>query len=50
MRLLPNNAFIEVLRQDCNKMSEMFFGDAPNFDDIMSKVESLERSINSKEK
>lgn len=48
MRLLPKDAFINVLRQDCEKMSEMFFGETPNFDDIMAHIEKLERVINFK--
>lgn len=50
MRLMPNDAFIEGLRQDCEKMSEMFFGKAPNFDDIMAQVEMIEKTINSNNK
>ena len=46
MRLLPNTAFIEVLKLDCEKMSDMFFGEPPNFDEIMSKVEKIESTIN----
>lgn len=47
IRLLPKDAFIEVLRQDCEKMSEMFFGETPDFDDIMAHIEKLEKVINS---
>ncbi len=31
---------------DCKKMTEMFFGDAPNFEEILSKVKRLEKMIN----
>jgi hypothetical protein len=48
--LLPNAAFIEVLKQDYNKMFEMFFGETPKFDDIMTHIEKLEKTINTKKK
>ncbi len=50
IRLLPNKVFIDVLKQDCEKMSDMFFGEAPNFDDVLANIERIENTINSKEK
>lgn len=47
IRLLPNEIFVETLRQDCNKMSEMFFGEAPNFYEVMAEIAALEKTINS---
>lgn len=47
MHLMPNMEFIEILRKDCDGMAEMFFGETPNFDNIITKVESIEKRINS---
>ena len=46
LRLMPNEIFIETLRQDCERMAEMFFGEVPDFDDVMGKVEDIEKAIN----
>lgn len=47
MRILPNDAFIDTLRQDCEKMSDMFFGEPPTYDEIMKQIEKIEKIINS---
>ncbi|OGT62796.1 MAG: hypothetical protein A3E85_03030 [Gammaproteobacteria bacterium RIFCSPHIGHO2_12_FULL_45_12] len=46
LRLSPNEAFIEQLRQDHKDMAVMFFGDAPDFDEIMQKTKAIEGKIN----
>lgn len=48
MHLMPNMEFIETLRKDCDSMSEMFFGETPNFDNIITEVDSIEKKINSR--
>jgi hypothetical protein len=48
LHLFPNEKFINSLRQDCNRMSEMFFGEPPIFDNIMSEIARIEVIINSK--
>lgn len=46
MRLYPNEAFIESLRQDSQRMTDMFFGEAPNFDKTLSEIKRIESIIN----
>jgi hypothetical protein len=48
LKLYPNEAFIEQLKQDHKDMAVMFFGDAPDFDEIMQKTKNIERKINGK--
>jgi hypothetical protein len=48
IHLVPNPVFMEILDQDCNKMSEMFFGEAPNFNNVMEEIEAIEKIINTK--
>jgi len=47
LRLYPNEEFIGQLKQDHSKMIDMFFGDAPNFEDIMENIKRIEQVINS---
>ncbi len=47
LRLMPNKLFNETLKQDCEEMSDMFFQRAPDFHEIMTKVENIEKTINS---
>jgi hypothetical protein len=46
LRLYPNKLFTEQLKQDHRNMTEMFFGDAPDFDETLSAIENIERVIN----
>jgi hypothetical protein len=48
LRLYPNEAFIEQLKKDHNRMTEMFFGNAPDFNDTLSKIRNIEQAINKK--
>lgn len=45
-KLFPNDFFIDDLKQDCKKMSEMFFGEPPEFDKTMESIKKIERVIN----
>ncbi len=49
LRIYPNKVFIEQLKQDHRNMSEMFFGDAPDFNDTLLAIQNIERTINKKE-
>ncbi len=46
MRLYPNEVFIESLKRDSENMADMFFGDPPNFNKIMSEIKRIEAIIN----
>jgi hypothetical protein len=48
MKLYPNEAFIDQLRQDHKDMTIMFFGDMPDFDKTMQKIKDIETIINQK--
>jgi hypothetical protein len=48
LKLYPNEAFIEQLREDHKDMAVMFFGDAPDFDKIMQNAKIIEGKINGK--
>jgi hypothetical protein len=47
LRLVPGTQLEKSLRRDYEKMSkEMYFGDAPDFDAVMSDIRELEKMIN----
>ena len=46
LRLAPNEHLEAALRRDYAGMREMIMGDAPSFDDVMSKIAALEAEIN----
>lgn len=46
LRLYPNEIFLELLRDDSQQMGEMFFGDRPDFEYIMSEIKRIEEVIN----
>lgn len=46
MRLYPNEIFIESLKRDSENMIDMFFGDPPNFNKVMSEIKRIEAIIN----
>jgi len=48
LRIYPNEVFIEQLKQDHKNMTEMFFGNAPDFNDTLSAIQNIERVINNK--
>lgn len=37
LHLYPNEIFIESLKHDSEKMVEMFFGDAPDFENTLNE-------------
>jgi hypothetical protein len=47
-RLIPNNASVEILREDFRRMvgAGMFIGTAPSFESIIARLRDLERTIN----
>lgn len=47
LRLMPSAELTVALRRDYAGMKEMIIGPAPHFDDILSKVETLEAEVNS---
>lgn len=46
LHLSPNEIFIEQLRQDHKNMTDMFFGDMPDFDKTMSEIKRIEKVVN----
>ncbi|MHB1947364.1 MAG: nucleotidyl transferase AbiEii/AbiGii toxin family protein [Gammaproteobacteria bacterium] len=50
LRLIPNEDYLLLLKDDFNKMlsNKMFYGQQPNFDNVISEVRKLETSINGK--
>jgi predicted nucleotidyltransferase component of viral defense system len=46
LRLYPNEAFIGQLKQDHSKMVDMFFGEIPDFDEVMKDIKQIENLIN----
>lgn len=46
LHLYPNEIFIDQLKQDHSKMVDMFFGDVPDFDEIMGNIKRIEHCIN----
>lgn len=47
LRLHPNEELKEKLKQDHSKMSDMFFGELPDFDEVMNNIQLIENRINS---
>ena len=48
MCIYPNEVFINSLKQDSERMTDMFFGDAPNFEKTLSEIKRIESVINGK--
>ena len=46
-KLIPDDSIITQLKKDYKQMSDMIFGDIPDFDDIIKILAALERRINS---
>ena len=46
LRLMPSPELAAALRHDYTGMKEMIIGPAPDFDDILSKIEALESEVN----
>jgi len=45
-QMVPRGGFEVVMRQDYEKMSPMFFGEVPSFDDLLATLGELETRIN----
>jgi hypothetical protein len=46
LRLCPSEQVRDALRRDYEKMREMYFGEAPDFDEVMETLKELESRIN----
>jgi hypothetical protein len=46
MRLYPHEVFIESLKKDSERMTDMFFGEPPDFNKTMSEIKRIETIIN----
>lgn len=46
--LIPNDDYLKSLDADFNKMlsNKMFYGEQPNFDDIVITIKKLQKQIN----
>lgn len=45
LRLIPDEYRFKEIKEDYNKMKEMFFGEYPSFDEIMEGIKDLEKEI-----
>jgi hypothetical protein len=45
--LTPSDGMIDGLRSDYDKMSDMIFGDVPDFDEVIASVRALDTQLNS---
>ncbi len=46
LRLYPNEIFIDALKQDYSRMTDMFFHSVPDFNKILAEVKRIENTIN----
>lgn len=46
VRLVPSQRLEEELKKDYERMREMYFGDVPDFDEVMAAIRELERRVN----
>src|ERR1017187_878949 len=46
LRLAPGNSLEKALREDHERMREMYFGNEPDFDEVMDAIRELEKRIN----
>ena len=49
LKLIPQKEIIEALKMDYNHMKNMFYEQAPEFDEIIEFIRDLEKEINSSE-
>ncbi|QDP73476.1 nucleotidyl transferase AbiEii/AbiGii toxin family protein [Legionella israelensis] len=49
LRLYPNEAFMDQLKADHTKMVDMFFGNAPDFDETLEHIKRIEKIVNNTE-
>ena len=49
LRLAPGPQLEAALRRDYEKMREMYFGQEPDFDAVMTDIRELEKAFNARE-
>jgi hypothetical protein len=49
LRLAPGPRIEEALRRDYERMREMYFGEGPNFDEVMKDIRLLEETFNERQ-
>jgi hypothetical protein len=49
LRFAPSSQIEEALRRDYEKMREMYFGQEPNFDEVMKDIRLLEKTFNERQ-
>lgn len=48
LKIVPGDELERAVRRDYREMQEMFFGEAPGFDDVLSDIREIEQRVNSK--
>ncbi len=48
LRIVPGGELARSVRRDYRDMQEMFFGETPRFDDVLSDIREIEARVNSK--
>jgi hypothetical protein len=48
LKIIPGDEQERAVRRDYREMQEMFFGEAPEFDDILADIREIEQGVNSK--
>lgn len=48
LKLIPNNEAIIIFRKDYNEMKDMFFGEVPNYDEMLETIKLKEEMLNNK--
>jgi hypothetical protein len=48
LKIVPGDELERAVRRDYREMQEMFFGEAPAFDDVLSDIREIEQRVNSK--
>jgi hypothetical protein len=48
LKIVPGDELERAVRRDYREMQEMFFGEAPPFDEILSDLGELEAHVNSR--
>jgi len=47
LKIVPGDELERSLRRDYREMQEMFFGESPEFDDILADIREIEQRVNS---
>jgi hypothetical protein len=48
LKIVPGDELERTVRRDYREMQEMFFGEAPGFDDVLADIRAIEQRVNSK--